>query len=573
MARVIYSNADILLLDDPLAAVDSHVGLNIFNNCFADYCKYKTRILVTHGQQYLSQVDRILYLDGGRIVDFGTFDELLNRCDKFADQFLIELSSQYSSTGQVEQSVEEIEEVDINKKDNTQVNIIADEEISRGRISQDVYQSYLHYFGGSKAIIIGFIAMLSWNIVKTMSQTSLADWSETDPAEQPDVRMSYYIQYIILCAACILAIFVRLALIWSHGLKAAKLIFEKAIESLANAPINNFYDITPSGRIINRLSKDLDKIDTAIYQTIGGLLAVAFIIIMCLSVLVIADPYILLIIPPVIYISVKIQQIYLDSGRDLTRLESVTRSPIVEHFSETITGTSTIRAFSHNKRFFSKMKKQLNLNMRQYITLESANCWLSVYLELVSNFILFTAISVIIFARGYISPAYAGLAITWGFWMPEMMYWLILMWAGFENQMVSVERMKSLITVPPEAPRTRHGDVNLAQWPYNGHVQFENLQMKYRDNTDIVLKGLSFEIFPKEKVGIVGRTGSGKSSIGVCLFRIVEAFGGRILIDGVNIADVGLDILRQKISLIPQDPALFQGTLRENVDPFSIYST
>jgi len=148
--------------------------------------------------------------------------------------------------------------------------------------------------------------MLSWNIVKTMSQTSLADWSETDPAEQPDVRMSYYIQYIILCAACILAIFVRLALIWSHGLKAAKLIFEKAIESLANAPINNFYDITPSGRIINRLSKDLDKIDTAIYQTIGGLLAVAFIIIMCLSVLVIADPYILLIIPPVIYISVKI---------------------------------------------------------------------------------------------------------------------------------------------------------------------------------------------------------------------------------------------------------------------------
>ena len=136
------------------------------------------------------------------------------------------------------------------------MNIIADEEISRGRISRDVFRTYLHYFGGSKAIIIGFFAMFSWNIVKTMSQTSLADWSETDPAEQPDVRMSYYIQFIILCVACISAIFVRLALVYTHGLKAAKLIFEKAIGSLANAPINNFYDVTPSGRIINRLSKD-----------------------------------------------------------------------------------------------------------------------------------------------------------------------------------------------------------------------------------------------------------------------------------------------------------------------------
>jgi ATP-binding cassette subfamily C (CFTR/MRP) protein 1 len=189
-----------------------------------------------------------------------------------------------------------------------------------------------------------------------------------------------------------------------------------------------------------------------------------------------------------------------------------------------------------------------------------------------ADIIVVVAFSIIIFARGYISPAFAALTVTQVAWLPEIIYWVILSAASLENSMVSVERLESLIKVEGEAPRNRHKDTELANWPHSGEVVFKNFQMRYRDNTEIVLKGLSFQIAAKEKIGIVGRTGSGKSSIGVSLFRIVERYAGSIEIDGVDIADVGLDMLRSRLSLIPQDPALFHAPLRDNLDPFHNHS-
>ena len=386
--------------------------------------------------------------------------------------------------------------------------------------------------------------MGGWQTLETIGSMYLAAWTEASASQQRENKNQYMTVFFSITGCACLLIIVRLFVIYLNGLKAAVLIFDKAVDSLIDAPINKFYDVTPSGRIINRLSKDQDKVDQQIYYTIGSAIAIGFVFFMCLGIIVIIDPYVLIIVPFSLGISFKLQQIYMDSARELTRLESISRSPIIQHYSESITGCSTIRAFGHQKRFFAKLLEQIDTNIKCYLSLEGANCWISLNLELVCDVILMVAMGVIVLARGYITAGYAGLTITWGIWMPEVIYWVILLLAYIENSMVSVERLDALIKIPSEAPRTRHKDAILANWPSEGKIQFKNLKMKYRDNTEIVLKGINIIIRPKEKIGIVGRTGSGKSSIGVCLFRIVEALSGSIVIDGVDIAEVGLDILR-----------------------------
>lgn len=341
--------------------------------------------------------------------------------------------------------------------------------------------------------------------------------------------------------------------------------------ALLDAPVNKFYDVTPTGRILNRLSKDQNTIDgqllMALNGTIGQVFTVISIVVLCAYIV----PYVLIAMPFAFYFSLKIQNFYISSSRELMRLESMSRSPIVQHFSETISGANTIRAFAYQNKFTKKNEELINLNTSIYFQQQGCNCWLGITLEFVSDILLSVSSMIIVGARGYINAGLAGLCLSYAITLPENIYFLIFASSFLENMMVSVERAHSLAQTQGEAPRIRHKDAELRNrnWPEHGALEFDNYQMKYRDDTEVVLKGVTGAIKAKERIGIVGRTGSGKSSLCLSLFRLVEAYGGRILIDGVDVSEVGLDILRQKMCVIPQDPTLFQGKLKDNLDPFN----
>ena len=311
LARVIYSDADIMLLDDPMAAVDSHVGLSIFQKCLLDHCRFKTRILVTHGQHFLSKVDRVLFMNQGRIVDFGTFNELLSRCKQFNEYFTLELQKQESADAPPEPPPEELEQEDVEAKKaaegRKQVNIIETEDRNTGRVSFDIYKIYFKYFGGPGPVIIALISMLLWQACEAAAGLYVTGWSEDSESNQLSNMHTYVLVYSLLQASSSLTIILRVCVIYNAGLRAAIIIFDKALDSLINAPINKFYDITPSGRIINRLSKDQDKADTQILFTIGNFIGMFFLAAFCVLISVIVDPYILLVVPIVVYLMYRIQ--------------------------------------------------------------------------------------------------------------------------------------------------------------------------------------------------------------------------------------------------------------------------
>ncbi len=567
IARAAYADTDIVLLDDPLSAVDAHVGREIFNKCIRRYMSGKTRILVTNGQQFLPYVDRIIVMDKGQIVEQGTYQELTGDDSFFIRhiQVSLKVDIQDQQKDESERSTIEAKEIKLDLKPT-----VVSEDRAVGKISWEVYKTYIKYSGGWLIALIAIFFMFCWMADRIYADIFLSSWTDASADEQNDRKAYFITLFTVLSFSVNLFILARLLVTTSSGIKAARTLFTKQIAALLDAPVNKFYDITPSGRILNRLSKDQSMIDGQIILSSNAFIGQIFTVLSVIIVAAYVVPYVLIIVPVAMYLSFKIQRFYLSSSRELMRIESISRSPIVQHFSETISGAETIRAFNYQMRFLERNVNLVDKNISFYFDLQATNAWLSISLELVSNMILFTSCLVIVATRGSISTGLIGLALSYAVSLPDNIYWLIYLSAVLETTMVSVERTHALALTSPEAPRKSDKDTILYQagWPSEGAIKFENYQMKYRDDTEMVLRGVDATIFPGEKIGIVGRTGSGKSSLCLSLFRIVEPYSGKIFIDGVDVTEIGLDILRQKLCVIPQDPVLFKGTVRYNLDPF-----
>lgn len=363
---------------------------------------------------------------------------------------------------------------------------------------------------------------------------------------------------------------VYMALTYLH---ASKTMHERMFSSIMRAPMA-FFDTTPLGRILNRITKDVDTIDDTLPQSMYSFLSQCFSVTGTLGTIIAVIPIFSILVLPLGYLYLRIQNFYISSSRQFKRWDSVLRSPIFSLYSEVLDGIDTIRSYSASARFSTLNQEQLEKQLRaQYLNI-STNRWLAVRLETIGNLIVvFTSLFFLLFT-GNRAVSFGALAISNALNITQSLNWTVRMSSEVETNIVSVERVSEYINIDSEAPNDAP-DSSLepvGEWPEKGEIVFENVSARYRPGLDLVLKGLNFRVSAGEKVGVVGRTGSGKSTILLTLLRIIECAGGRIVIDGFDIHNFGLERLRCNIAIIPQDPVLFSATLRENIDPLGQFS-
>lgn len=388
----------------------------------------------------------------------------------------------------------------------------------------------------------------------------------------PEVDVSYYLTvYAFIGLGCMLVAFFRDLWLFFGSLTASWKIHQHLVDSVTRAKFK-FFDVTPLGQLMNRFSKDLEAVDQEVAPIAIGVMACALAILVTISLITAITPGFLVAAFFISGLYFAVGKFYLRSSRDLKRIESVQRSPLFQQFGETLSGITTIRAYGEEKRFTQDNMLRINTHNRPFIFLWAANRWLAFRVDIIGDLVAFFAGAFLVFSIGKVDAGSAGLSLSYAISFTENVLWLVRLYAINEQNMNSVERIKEYLDVEQEAPALIKDTRPAANWPSQGSVDFINYTTRYRPDLEPVLRNVTFKINPLEKVGIVGRTGAGKSSLALALFRGLEAETGKILIDNVDIGLIGLQDLRESITIVPQDPTLFTGTIRSNLDPFDLFT-
>ncbi|NXK16365.1 MRP3 protein, partial [Arenaria interpres] len=603
LARAVYSSSDIYLLDDPLSAVDSHVAKHIFDKVIGPdgVLKGKTRILVTHGISFLPQVDHIVVLVDGKISEMGSYQDLLKQNKAFA-----EFLRNYALDEDIEEdepTMLEEEEV-LLAEDTLSIHTdLADNEPVTNEVRKQFLREILvkqapslqkaHCTNQPWCVILQVKLTVFWQYVKAVSPAIslvicflyccqnaaaiganvwLSDWTNepviNGTQHNTAMRIGVYAALGLLQGLIVLISSFTLAM---GGINAARALHAALLENKFHTP-QSFYDTTPTGRIINRFSKDIYVIDEVIPPTILMFLGTFFTSLSTMIVIIASTPLFAVVIVPLAILYFFVQRFYVATSRQLKRLESVSRSPIYSHFSETVSGASVIRAYRRVKSFVDISDLKMDENQKSYYPGIVSNRWLGVRVEFVGNCIVLFAALFAVISKNSLNAGLVGLSVSYALQVTLSLNWMVRMTSELETNIVAVERIKEYSETETEAPWVIEGKSPPEDWPSKGELEFVNYSVRYRKGLDLVLKGLNLHIHGGEKIGIVGRTGAGKSSMTLCLFRILEAVKGEIKIDGVKISEIGLHDLRSRLTIIPQDPVLFSGTLRMNLDPFNKYS-
>uniref|UniRef100_A0A670ZRM8 ATP binding cassette subfamily C member 2 n=1 Tax=Pseudonaja textilis TaxID=8673 RepID=A0A670ZRM8_PSETE len=585
LARAVYSNADIYLLDDPLSAVDAHVGRHIFDKVLGPegLLQNKTRILVTHNLSFLAQVDDIVVLEAGTVTERGSYSTLLANSGSFA-QLLNTYGNQQDNIHE-EEAMGKVITKDtasgitlghpghLNEKKTMSEfkgqRLIDKEAVETGKVKLFTYLRYFRAIGWGLSICIlisnigqaaSFIGFNLW--LSDWTNDALHYQNETYPVTR-DVRVGIY-------GTLGLFLLIATGLTSFGAIRASRVMHEQLLSNILRVPMS-FFDSTPTGRIMNRFAKDIFTVDETIPISLRSWMSCFFMILSTLVIICIATPYFAIITLLLGILYYFILQFYVATSRQLRRLDSVTRSPIYSHFGETVSGLSVIRAFGHQERFLQHNEKIVDVNQKSVYSWLVSNRWLAVRLELVGNLTVFFAALLAVFVKNSLNSGIVGLSISSAMNITQTLNWLVRMTSELETNIVAIERLNEYTEIKNEAPWVT-AQRPPSQWPKNGEITFIDYKVRYRPELELVLDGINCDIKGTEKIGVVGRTGAGKSSLTNCLFRILEAAGGKILIDGLDIATLGLHDLREKLTIIPQDPILFSGSLRMNLDPFDQYS-
>ncbi|KAI7889871.1 P-loop containing nucleoside triphosphate hydrolase protein [Mucor mucedo] len=616
IARAVYSQANTVILDDCLSAVDAHTAKHLYEHCLiGKLMKHRTVILVTHHVGLcLNGAAYIVAMKDGEVVDAGKPKDLLNSGA---------LGEELSKSEEAKANSAEEAAVDgpiptvpknmikkANKDGATGGKLTKDEERAEGGVTWSVYKTYIDASGGLKfwmTVIVLFclaqICVLSqdywikvWSaaygeVEKDPSTASVGVFSLTNPGHsisgytnilniyQPiysiteaikgnDVDASYYLGvYFLIGCVALLMTSLRTFILFSGSLSASKKIHSQLLNRILRAKVR-FYDTTPLGRIVNRFSSDLATIDQEVAPSLSFLMY-SIIATLCV-VLLISSVTPAFIIPGVLIgiVFCFIGSYYLQTSRDLKRLNSVSRSPIYVQFNESVNGVATIRAFGAQFRFINENHNLIDSNNRPFLWMWATNRWLHCRVDVLGAFVGFCTGFVLVLGRNWINPGLAGLSLSYSLTFTHNVLWCVRMYAVNEMNMNAIERVHEYLDVEEEPPTEIPETEPASNWPQQGAMEVKNLVMQYAPENPPVLREVSFKVNPREKIGIVGRTGSGKSTLALSIFRFMDPTSGSIEIDGVDIHTIGLDVLRSRLTIIPQDPVLFSGTLRSNLDPF-----
>ena len=576
LARTIYNEPDIYLFDDPISALDANVGKKIMKHCIVNHLKGKTRVVVTHALSYLKYMDRIVYMKSGRIEWTGTYQEVQDQ--PFYSELAKTGGISRAKSGDVnESSIDNKDEKKIKKKEDDKiVKLIQEEEQSRGGIKYTVYLSYFRYMGGICYIITVVIIMCLWQANKGGSDLWLAYWSQSENQDKskddPKYKWIFFSIFSGLGLLSVFFMFLRIIMLTKGVIRLGRTVHRDMVERLIKAPINLFHETVPRGQIYNRLSKDLDHMNFSMWS-LGDLLTSLLSVIGSFVLCGIYDPYSLFYMPVVFIIGYFVTTFFLSGSRPLTRIASISRSPILNVISETLPGNPTIRAFEeenfYKEKYFDKINNSLNINL---IT-KGTNVWFQEQFKFVSIIYLTYLVLRTILDEENVTAQSCSIVFTYSVLLQEYLGNIFNRCAFLENDMVSMERCCKYMHIVQEEPSyipEMDDKLREQNWPQNGEIEFKDFSVRYRPGLDKVLKKINFHIQPGEKVGVCGRTGSGKSTICLCLFRILEAAEGQIFIDNIDISKIGLDLLRSNLTIIPQDPCLMEGTLKYNIDPFNL---
>lgn len=397
-------------------------------------------------------------------------------------------------------------------------------------------------------------------------------FSASKTASPSDVNVSYYLGiYALLGTTYIAVATAREGLLFYGSLRASKKLHTRLLVSVTRAKFK-FFDSTPLGQLMNRFSKDLEAIDQEVAPIALGVLGCLATVLSIVILISIITPRFLIAAAFISILYFAIGKFYLSSSTDLKRLESVQRSPLYQQFGETLSGVTTIRAYGDERRFIRDNHSRIDTQNRPFIYLWAANRWLALRIDVTGALVSFFAGVFIILSVGKIDAGAAGLSLTYAVQFTENVLWLVRLYSANEQNMNSVERVKEYLDVEQEATAIIPESRPDGNWPSQGNIEFINYSTRYRADLNPVLSNVTFSVKGGERVGIVGRTGAGKSSLAMALFRGLEADEGKIIIDGVDIGLIGLQDLREAITIVPQDPTLFTGTIRSNLDPFGLFT-
>ncbi|XP_046342176.2 multidrug resistance-associated protein 1-like isoform X2 [Haliotis rufescens] len=626
LARAVYNDADIYLLDDPLSAVDSHVGKHIFEKVIKGILRNKVVVLVTHNLRYLPGVDNIVVVGDGTVAETGSFRDLLNSDGVFTRvlrSYLVDYEDNrtcmedFESEGNInldsdlKSKLKRLDSEDLSEnqhfrrqtskisrqgsrhlstssedKPETNGRYVKEEEITEPDAKEkwSMLRKYIYAYGEWNLVfLLVFYAMyyISWVGANLM----LVRWTN-DPRLQHvndsnrsvldrDVvwrtNMIYLSIYSSLGVA--LSVFILLyAYMMSRGVvRASKDLHSKMLTNILKSPME-FFDTTPVGRITNRFSHDMKVIDDEMPMCLEFWLDGMVNVVTSMIVVVYSTPQTVLVLIPVVCVYRSLHKYYNTAKIRLSRLTVTAKSPMESHFTESVMGAEIIRAFGDQQRFANKMQDTIDHYHKMRICGRVAYRWIGVQMIGIGNALCGASCLLRSFTKGATSAAMMGLGTTFSLQLKGDMRWLMSLQSDLETNLISMERITQYIHSPNEDSWRKNASQLPRNWPERGRLEFHNYSLRYSRGGDLVLRNISFTVHGGEKVGVVGRTGAGKSSLMLSLFRLVKPAEGAIVIDGVDIADIGLHDLREKLAIIPQDPVLFTGPLRLNLDPQDLYS-